>query len=841
MKPRRYRWDQGFRVRVFGLLLVLLAVIVALGGAVFITFDHLNTLKDRAEQTQVRVLRMEQATGTFSEMTSSLRGYLLTGQEQFLQPYWSAKARMGALLNELNTAAQYDSAQLSRVHEVAQLVQTWQTNVAEVEIANMRSGKADAGTLVTAGTGLNYIQEIRNSADAYITQEQGRLRAEQDSVSNATANVRVVIIAGVLIAAGLALSGFIVLARSIMRSTGALAAAAEKIARGERGVVVEARLDGELQEVAEAFSAMSVTLSAQEEELQAQQEELIAQNEELLAQQDELQARTEALEEQDRRMSRLNAISQRLIGSINLTQVSTLILDEYLDLFGASAGLLLVAEEHSDHLSVQAERWLSPQWRNARLAPAGPLARCIETGQLVTGRFPDTAHKIDVWYGEISVAQEMYLPLIHASRVVGVAVLAFATAADAPEEAMALWNPVARQAAVALAAAMSYQEVRRALVALQEQAAQVEELNAQLEEERDRTSAQLDIYLSIVSTMRPGAWLTDTAGNLLVCNATFQEFFGDLPDNARLDFVLTQMARQLPTGEPFLGAVRSLILSADRAGGGTIQLNNGYVLQWSSSPVGHGHGLVGHLFTFQDVTELAKLDRLKSEFVNTVSHELRTPLTSIMGYLSLVMNEQVGRLEPQQKEFLAVVKRNTDRLSNLINDLLDVQRIEAGRMPLQCKPVQLSDVVSHVAETFRVQAEQKGLQFQVEVDPNMPLISADPDRLTQIAANLVSNAVKYTKEGRVRVRVAQSDTSVCLMVEDTGVGIALADQKRIFEKFFRAENKYAREAGGTGLGLSIVKMLVEEHGGHIKVESETGKGSKFTVSFPLVLDAPMAG
>jgi signal transduction histidine kinase len=203
------------------------------------------------------------------------------------------------------------------------------------------------------------------------------------------------------------------------------------------------------------------------------------------------------------------------------------------------------------------------------------------------------------------------------------------------------------------------------------------------------------------------------------------------------------------------------------------------------------------------------------------------------------MNEQVGKLEPQQKEFLSVVKRNTDRLSNLINDILDIQRIEAGRMPLQCRPVQLADVVTQVAETFRVAAEQKGLDLTVEADRMMtPLISADPDRLTQIASNLVSNAVKYTKEGWVHVKVGVDHMSVQLTVEDSGVGIPPAEQKRIFEQFFRGENKYAREAGGTGLGLSIVKILVEEHGGHIKVESEPGRGSKFTVTFPLVLDAP---
>ncbi|HWI63369.1 MAG TPA: ATP-binding protein [Symbiobacteriaceae bacterium] len=841
MKTRRYRWDQGWRVRMLGLIMFLLSLMCVLGIALALTFSNLNAVQHRADRTRADVVNMEKVTGTFAEMTSALRGYLLSGQESFLQPYYSSMSRMEALLSELSTSSLGDAQQLARVRQVSSLVATWRKDVADVEIAAKRAGRPEAGRLVINGTGLNFIEEIRTTAEDYISREGAKLQAEIDNVSRAAVNFQRLTWFSVSGAAILALAGFLVFARSITRATGALALAAERIAGGERGVVVDAPLEGELQEVAEAFSAMSMTLAAQEEELQAQQEELIAQNEELLAQQDELQARTEQLEKQDLRVSRLNRIGDALIGTLETDQVCSLILDEYLDLYKGTGGLMLIAEQHSERLVVQTERWLSPQWPGTKIKPAGALARCVERQETVVARYPDAAYRIEGWQGSTPVMQEIYIPLVHAGRVIGVALVAYAEATQIPEEAEALRGSVARQAAVALVAALNHGEVRRGLHALQEQAAQVEELNAQLEEERDRASAQLDIYLSIVSTMRPGAWLTDTAGNLLVVNATFQEFFGDVPEGANFEAVLTQMAKQLPYGDPFLGGIRSLVQSVDRTGGGTIQLTNGYVLQWSSAPVGRGNVLVGRLFTFQDVTELAKLDRLKSEFVNTVSHELRTPLTSIMGYLSLVMNEQVGKLEPQQKEFLTVVKRNTDRLSNLINDLLDVQRIEAGRMPLQCRPVQLADVVTHVAETFRVQAEAKGLTFKVEVDPNgIPLISADPDRLTQIASNLVSNAVKYTKEGQVRVVVDQDHLAVRLLVEDSGVGISPADQKRIFEKFFRADNKYAREAGGTGLGLSIVKMLVEEHGGHIKVESEAGKGSRFTVSFPLVLDSPGA-
>lgn len=834
MSARRYRWDNGLRARVLGLVIFLLALLVGLGSALSYTFHRLNQLQQRTEKTRESIQRMEHALGTFAEMTSALRGYLVVGQEQFLEPYNTGKTRFELTMQELIVAAAGDPLQLSRVHKVNDLVLNWVSSVAEPEIRAKRSRSPEAGELIANGSGPHYIGEVRRAGEAYMTRENERLLQEISFYSAATRNVQIVTWAGVSVAAMLALGGFLIFARSLTKATGALATAANRIANGERGVVVEAELEGELLEVAEAFTSMSMTLTAQEEELQAQQEELIAQNEELMAQQEELQSRAEQLEQHDQRLSRLNRVGEAIIGTIEMGQLSEMILDEYLGLYGGSAGVLLLADQHSEQFQVQAERWLSPDWRNVKLRPAGPLARCVDRAEVVTARYPETISRISVWQSEVPVVQEIYIPLLHTTRVIAVVVIASTESFTPSAEANALWNGIARQAAVALAAAVSHQEVKWALQTLQEQAAQVEELNAQLEEERDRASAQLDIYLSIVSTMRSGAWLTDTGGNLLVVNNTFREFFGHVPEAATLDSVLAQIAALLPPEDSFQHAARELVYSRGGHAEGTVQLSTGYTLQWSSAPVGSEQDLVGRLFTFQDITELAKLDRLKSEFVQTVSHELRTPLTSIMGYLSLVLNEQVGPLQAQQKEFLQVVSRNTDRLGNLINDLLDVQRIESGRAPLQRRPVQVTDIVRHVAETFRVAAEQKGLAFHLELPrQDLPLISADPDRLTQIASNLVSNAVKYTREGHVRVVVDRDERWTYLRISDSGVGITPAEQKRIFEKFFRCDNKYARDAGGTGLGLAIVKMLVEEHGGEIRVESEPGKGSTFIVALPL--------
>jgi len=827
-----YRWDTGLRVRVFGLLLFLLSLLVGLGFILTFTFNQMNSMRERAEFSQQNILRMEQVATLYAELTAAVNGYLLTGDEAMLASYEPDMARLKELLEQLERDVTDSPEQVDRVRRVWSLIETWRTEVAEPAIAFAQQGSPEAGSLLLR-QGLGHAAQISEYRDAFRTEESKRLGQDLSSANLASDHVVRITWLAISLAAVLALGGFLVFARGVTRSTEALAEAANRIARGERGVVLDTPLDGELQVVANAFAAMSVTLAEQEKKLQAQQEQLIAQNEELVAQQESVKQHAAELERQERHLKRLHSLSSKMVGSIEIDQLSTLILDEYLDLYGGVAGALLIADEYSDKLRVLAERWLSPDLKGQSIPRSGPLARCVELREVVVARYPETKTRFSVWAHEVPVTQEVYVPLVHTGRAIGVVVIAFTEPTEINDEARALWHAVAGQASVALAAAQNHLEVKRALAALQEQAAQIQMLNAQLEEERDRTSAQLDIYLSIVSTMPAGAWLCDTGGNLLVSNSMFQEFFGETEPDEPLEQVLAQIAAVLPQDDPFPETVRRLVHDPAEVAGGRLRLTTGYTLQWSSAPVGSGSSRVGRLFTFQDVTELAELDRLKSEFVNTVSHELRTPLTSIMGYLGLVLAGTAGPLQDQQREFLQVVSRNTTRLANLINDLLDIQRIESGRMPLTLKPTSLPQVVTQVAETFRVQAEQKGLSFTVNVpEEGVPAIQADPDRLTQVVSNLVSNAVKYTKEGGVTITVSAREGRVELAVADTGIGISPSDQKRIFEKFYRAEHPYVREVGGTGLGLPIVRTIVEEHGGELRVESELGKGSCFTVSFP---------
>lgn len=237
------------------------------------------------------------------------------------------------------------------------------------------------------------------------------------------------------------------------------------------------------------------------------------------------------------------------------------------------------------------------------------------------------------------------------------------------------------------------------------------------------------------------------------------------------------------------------------------------------------------ILVFRDATREAEAERVKTEFISTVSHELRTPLTSVRGYVDLILGGDAGPVSDMQREFLGIVARNAERLSALINDLLDIEKIHAGKLALKREKVDLNAVLEGVVQTFRLMAQQKGLALEMSLEP-VPPVLGDADRLTQVFQNLVSNAIKYTREGTVLIRTLRMGNEIRAEVHDTGIGLTEEERGRIFEKFFRADNSYTRSVSGTGLGLAIARAIVERHGARIEVASQAGRGSTFAVVFP---------
>jgi len=239
--------------------------------------------------------------------------------------------------------------------------------------------------------------------------------------------------------------------------------------------------------------------------------------------------------------------------------------------------------------------------------------------------------------------------------------------------------------------------------------------------------------------------------------------------------------------------------------------------------------------------ELRRIDSMKSEFVSIASHELRTPLAAIKNAVQLVLKGTAGKINENQEKFLSMAERNINRLTNILNDLLNLSRIESGRIELNFESTRLKGLIELMASSLRPHADAKSIQIDVEVSEELPTVYGDPEKIEQILTNLIGNAIKFTPE-RGKILITAKPLSkdqkggygdrVAVSVKDTGIGIPPEHLEAIFEKFHQVEGSLHRSVSGTGLGLAITKGLVEAHQGRIWVESEPGKGSTFTFTLP---------
>ncbi|HEY4710984.1 MAG TPA: ATP-binding protein [Candidatus Acidoferrales bacterium] len=365
-------------------------------------------------------------------------------------------------------------------------------------------------------------------------------------------------------------------------------------------------------------------------------------------------------------------------------------------------------------------------------------------------------------------------------------------------------------------------------VALNETAAWMDQTIRSLSGERNRSSA-------ILRSMVEGVAVIDAQERLVFCNRAFSEIWN--LDSAAIE------------GRPVIEAVRNsdllgLIRRALRGeeglrseiAMGIVQHRNFSV---TATPVQALEGVslnekpAGAVLVLHDVTELRRLERVRHDFVANVSHEFKTPLTAIQGFAETLLS---GALEDPRnnRRFLEIIRDHATRLAVLTDDLLKLARIEAGKLEVQFVPVQLAEVIERCTETSQLKANRKRIALEVDVPAALPDVLGDASLLRDVVQNLLDNAVQYTPEGgRVRVSATAGPREAVVTVDDTGMGIPLADQERIFERFYRVDAARSREAGGTGLGLSIAKHIVEAHGGRLWVESEVGHGSKFSFSVSL--------
>ncbi len=773
MSNIRLRWRL---LGAFGL--VLLAVYVQ-SAFTYRTTQHSSDTR-KSVQTSFQVITLAgQTLSNLVDMETGYRGYLITGDRAFLEPYLQGQQAYPLQLSELERLTTNDPAQQKRWRDLAQRAATWQTEVTEPglvlrqDVTDGRQPASAISALVATGQGKQQFDAIRAVVADAVNLETTLLTTRIGADRSAENLLLKIIAWGTL---GVIVGGFLIallMARSLALPLERVTAAARRMDEGNLGARASESGGGELRRLAQAFNSMASTVQRRQTETEAVREAL-RRNEERLKSIIETMAAGVLIFDREGRFIQTNAAGEEILGL--------------------------------DRSGIEGSPYAAPPFRRLTLdgepfpLDQSPFELVRRTGVPARG-------------------VEMMLEQPDGTRtIVSVSAAPLRSAEGAFTGAVAVFTDVTDQKLVEI-------HLNGTLQALNRQYRVAEHASSQ-------QRAVLDAASDAMVLIAPDR-------EILTMNQCFAELFGLASADART-LSLRDIEEILPDlfdeGERLLGQIDSALKDSQRRFEEMVVQSFPVRREFAlfSTPVHSTDGEhLGRLFVLRDVTKEREVDRMKSEFVSLVSHELRTPLTSIKGYVDLLIEGEVGDVTEEQVEFLGIVKSNADRLVALINDLLDISRIESGKIDLTRTSQSLLEAVRAVTTSLRMQLQAKEQHLEISV-PGDLVVFADSNRLVQVLTNLLSNAHKYTPSGgQIAVRAISEAGMARVDIQDSGIGLSEEEQEQLFTRFFRANNRTTQEVGGTGLGLTIVRSLIELHGGEISVSSTVGKGSTFSFTLPL--------
>ncbi|MED2085175.1 ATP-binding protein [Brevibacillus formosus] len=543
-------------------------------------------------------------------------------------------------------------------------------------------------------------------------------------------------------------------------------------------------------------------------QIQAKEEVLMAQNE-------ELQEALGKMEENERYLEKKNRFILSLANTLDKSELLSSIIRNITEVMDADKGVIVMLNTDRDAASFGVSQNGLEQLRKG--LDDGPFVRIKETGlPYVLMRESTDAER--GYTEEMSQTSELYLPVLDAQQTIVACIILSRIGRKFTNQELQVIIGIAKQISLAFDKLAMFEETER---------------------QRKMTQDMLD-------SVQEGIQLIDLHGETLQVNRNFCELLTYDNQLASQGFDFEQFVSHLQsrTSEPdrLIQYVRAVVLDEGAIPSGSIvfQMTGPQVryIQLYAEPLFRNQEKWSTLLVYRDFTKEYEIDQMKSEFVSTVSHELRTPLASVLGFAELLLKKE---LKPErQQRYLATIYQEATRLTALINDFLDLQRMESGRQTYEVENVAVDQVIQDIFGLYQVQSPLH--RFELDLQTEQTVVYGDQAKLRQVFVNLISNAVKYSPHGgHVRVICRQDGDSLLVDVQDEGLGIPSEAIPHLFTKFYRVDNSDRREIGGTGLGLAIVREIVHMHHGEVAVTSESGKGSTFTVTLPLAEHALSPG
>ncbi len=801
---------------VLGALLLALPVL-----SLIAVLEQTERSRHRAMQSRIVSTRalalVNELEKTAIDMETGGRGYILTRDESFLEPLRAAVPRQAALIEELRASSPHwtpaETRILSRLTVMmSSFVRDWELPLIE----QARTDQDGARARVASGGGKQRMDAIRDLVAEFRRTESAELdRIEAEQVELA-ARSRVRARTGAAICALLLLAYVSYLFRLFVAPVEKLAAVVRRMGDGDVGARVTTTSSGEVGRLEQAVNEMADRIEASRAELEAQTASLQEQTAELEEQQASLAEVNTSLAEQQALTERYFRFGQRLVTDLDLRRLAERLLTDLAAVARADVGTVHGPDAAAPSAPpvLLGTLGLDGDAVPARVLPgAGPGGRALADHAPVVLAHGTGGMRVPALAGVVLVRHEVHLPLVVLGRPLGVVALGRVRDEAFTRADLQILGNLAEQAAVVVSNAGALAEARR----------------------------QATIVGATLQANVDGIALFDGDGRTVLLNdsaaAIYTELLGRDARGALgehgLFVVAEAIAERLTDPEGYLedlaatGAdAGSQVLTAEF----TVR-DSGRTFRRHAVSVADADGVtLGRLFVMRELTAERQAERLKDELISTVSHELRTPLTSVVGYAEML--EEPGLAAEDVTRFAATIRRQGLRLTSLVDDFLDLQRIESGAARIQPRPVELRPRLIEQAELFGGQSRDHRIELAVAPGADVDVLG-DARALDQILGNLLTNAIKYSPAGGVvTVTAARRAGVVRVAVADRGIGIPEAEHASVFRRFFRAEAALEQQIGGTGLGLALVCEMVEAQGGRVGFDSRVGEGSTFWFELP---------